>query len=85
MTAEKMPLILDNSMQVDLDNVDDLFGDDVPLSIPVRPQGKQLQQRLDELRNRGACQYEILLTRSLSRNHHANCWAELSRGPSLEQ
>ncbi|KAK9439087.1 RNA polymerase II Mediator complex subunit Sin4 [Metarhizium brunneum] len=51
-----MPLILDNSMQVDLDNVDDLFGDDVPLSIPVRPQGKQLQQRLDELRNRGACQ-----------------------------
>ncbi|KHN99933.1 Mediator of RNA polymerase II transcription subunit 16 [Metarhizium album ARSEF 1941] len=51
-----MPLILDNSMQVDLNNVDDLFGDNVPLSIPVRPQGKQLRQRLDELRNRGACQ-----------------------------
>ncbi|OAA48761.1 Mediator of RNA polymerase II transcription subunit 16 [Metarhizium rileyi] len=51
-----MPLILDSSMPVDLNNVDDLFGDDVPLSLPVRTQGKQLQQRLDELRNRGACQ-----------------------------
>lgn len=56
MTANKMPLILDNTMPVDLNAVDDLFGDDVPLSLPVRSQGKQLQQRLDELRNRGCCQ-----------------------------
>ncbi|GAB0136152.1 hypothetical protein EsDP_00004464 [Epichloe bromicola] len=56
MTAEKMPLILDNAMPVDMNNVDDLFGDDVPLQLPVRSQGKQLQQRLDELRNRGCCQ-----------------------------
>jgi mediator of RNA polymerase II transcription subunit 16 len=53
-----MPLILDNAMQVDLGNVDDLFGDDVALSLPVRPLAKQLHQRLDELRNRGSCQYE---------------------------
>ncbi|KAK2596175.1 Mediator of RNA polymerase II transcription subunit 16 [Conoideocrella luteorostrata] len=56
MTAEKMPLILDNAIPMDLNNVDELFGDDVALQLPVRSQGKQLQLRLDELRNRGCCQ-----------------------------
>ncbi|XP_044724698.1 mediator complex subunit 16 domain-containing protein [Hirsutella rhossiliensis] len=51
-----MPLMLDNSMTVDLPDVDDLFGDDVALSLPLRPQGKQLHGRLDELRSRGCCQ-----------------------------
>ncbi|CAM1506819.1 Fc.00g064600.m01.CDS01 [Cosmosporella sp. VM-42] len=54
-----MPMILDNTMPV-LDNVDvgvdDLFGESVDLSLPVRMQSKQLNQRLDELRNRGCCQ-----------------------------
>ncbi|PFH60672.1 hypothetical protein XA68_10542 [Ophiocordyceps unilateralis] len=56
MTANKMPLILDNAIPVDLNDVDDLFGDDVALSIPLKPQGKQLLGRLDELRSRGCCQ-----------------------------
>ncbi|RYP28860.1 hypothetical protein DL767_007018 [Monosporascus sp. MG133] len=43
MAANKMPLILDNpmgggAMQVDLDDVDDLFGDGVPLNLHARPQ-----------------------------------------------
>ncbi|RYP18890.1 hypothetical protein DL765_003678 [Monosporascus sp. GIB2] len=55
-----MPLILDNpmgggAMQVDLDDVDDLFGDGVPLSLHGRPPSKRLRQRVDELRIRGAC------------------------------
>ncbi|KND89513.1 Mediator of RNA polymerase II transcription subunit 16 [Tolypocladium ophioglossoides CBS 100239] len=56
MTADEMPLMLDNAMSVDLNDVDDLFGDDVALSLPVRSQGKQFQQRLDELRSRGCGQ-----------------------------
>ncbi|QUC18758.1 uncharacterized protein UV8b_02999 [Ustilaginoidea virens] len=56
MTAEKMPLILDNALPVDLNNVDELFGDDVPLQLPVRSRGQPLQQRLDDVRNRGCCQ-----------------------------
>ncbi|KAL6403250.1 hypothetical protein AUP68_12589 [Ilyonectria robusta] len=51
-----MPLILDNPMPVDLNDVDDLFGDGVGLSLPVRSQSKQLHQRMDELRSRGCCQ-----------------------------
>ncbi|KAH7026556.1 RNA polymerase II mediator complex subunit Sin4 [Microdochium trichocladiopsis] len=56
-----MPLILDNpmdeaAMQVDLDDVDDLFGDGVPLALPPRPPSKRLHQRLDELRRSGCCQ-----------------------------
>ncbi|KAF4464866.1 mediator of rna polymerase ii transcription subunit 16 [Fusarium albosuccineum] len=51
-----MPLMLDNPMPVDLNDVDDLFGDGVGLSLPVRAQSKQLQQRMDELRSRGCCQ-----------------------------
>ncbi|KAL7627995.1 Mediator of RNA polymerase II transcription subunit 16 [Parahypoxylon ruwenzoriense] len=56
-----MPLILDNpmggeAMQVDLDDVDDLFGDGAPLALPPRPLSKRLRQRLDDLRNRGCCQ-----------------------------
>lgn len=58
MTAEKMPLMLDNAMPVDLNDVDDLFGDAVGLSLPVRAPSKQLQQRMDDLRSRGCCQYE---------------------------
>ncbi|KAG6288143.1 hypothetical protein E4U09_005736 [Claviceps aff. purpurea] len=56
MTSDKMPLMLDHSMPMDLNNVDDLFGDGVSLQLSMRSQGKQLQQRLDELRNRGCCQ-----------------------------
>ncbi|KAI1386709.1 RNA polymerase II mediator complex subunit Sin4 [Hypoxylon trugodes] len=61
MTSGKMPLILDNAMggeamQVDLDDVDDLFGDGAPLSLPPRPASKRLRQRLDELSERGCCQ-----------------------------
>jgi mediator of RNA polymerase II transcription subunit 16, fungi type len=56
---EKMPLILDHpmngDMQVNHTDLDDLFGDSVALSLPVRPQSKQLQQRIDELRSRGCC------------------------------
>ncbi|RDA83029.1 hypothetical protein CP532_6884 [Ophiocordyceps camponoti-leonardi (nom. inval.)] len=55
MTADKMPLMLDNAMSVDLQDVDDLFGDDVALPITLRPQRKQLLARLDELRSRGCC------------------------------
>ncbi|CAJ0546019.1 Ff.00g094920.m01.CDS01 [Fusarium sp. VM40] len=51
-----MPLMLDNSMPVDLNAVDDLFGDGVDLSLPVRVQSKQLQQRMDDIRIRGCCQ-----------------------------
>ncbi|KAI1102358.1 RNA polymerase II mediator complex subunit Sin4 [Jackrogersella minutella] len=61
MTSGKMPLILDNpmggdAMQVDLDDVDDLFGDGAPLALPPRPISKRLRQRIDDLRNRGCCQ-----------------------------
>lgn len=51
-----MPLMLDNAMPVHLQDVDDLFGDDVALSLPLRPQRKQLLARIDELRSRGCCQ-----------------------------
>ncbi|KAI3332000.1 RNA polymerase II mediator complex subunit Sin4 [Xylariaceae sp. AK1471] len=59
-----MPLLLDGAMsgmhqanmQVDLDGVDDLFGDTVPLSLPSRPPSRRLRRRLDELRGRGCCQ-----------------------------
>ncbi|KAH8676246.1 RNA polymerase II mediator complex subunit Sin4 [Xylariales sp. PMI_506] len=55
-----MPLIMDNPMetapmQVDLGDVDDLFGD-APLALPTRPPSKRLLLRINELRNRGACQ-----------------------------
>jgi mediator of RNA polymerase II transcription subunit 16 len=58
MTSEKMPLMLDNPMPVDLNDVDDLFGDGVGvgLSLPGRAQSKQLQQRMDDIRIRGCCQ-----------------------------
>jgi hypothetical protein len=72
MAADEMPLMLDNAMSVDLNDVDDLFGDDVALSLPVRSQGKQLQQRLDELRSRGCAQYDVHLrfTASLATPRH---------------
>jgi mediator of RNA polymerase II transcription subunit 16 len=64
MTNTSMPLLLDGAisgmhqanMQVDLDGVDDLFGDTVPLSLPSRLQSRRLRRRLDELRGRGCCQ-----------------------------
>ncbi|KAI1206459.1 RNA polymerase II mediator complex subunit Sin4 [Annulohypoxylon truncatum] len=61
MTSGKMPLILENpmggdAMQVDLEDVDDLFGDAAALSLPPRPASKRLRQRLDDLRQRGCCQ-----------------------------
>ncbi|KAI0877345.1 RNA polymerase II mediator complex subunit Sin4 [Hypoxylon argillaceum] len=64
MTDTGMPLLLDSamsgmdqpSMQVDLNAVDDLFGDTDPLSLPSRPPSRRLRRRLDELRGRGCCQ-----------------------------
>ncbi|KAI0543058.1 RNA polymerase II mediator complex subunit Sin4 [Xylaria digitata] len=64
MTNNSMPLLLDSSMsgmdqppmQVDLNGVDDLFGDTDPLSLPSRPPSRRLRRRLDELRGRGCCQ-----------------------------
>lgn len=60
MTAHKMPLMLDSSMPVDLPDVDDLFGDGVAMSLTLRPQSRQIQARLDQLRTRGCCQYVTL-------------------------
>ncbi|PHH76275.1 hypothetical protein CDD82_4064 [Ophiocordyceps australis] len=51
-----MPLMLDNAVPVNLPDVDDLFGENVPLALPVKPQSKKLRQRLDELRAKGCCQ-----------------------------
>lgn len=56
MSSDKMPLILDNSMSMDLNDVDDLFGDGVPLSLGTRSIGKQLHQHMDDLRNGGCRQ-----------------------------
>ncbi|KAL7786186.1 mediator complex, subunit Med16 [Trichoderma ceciliae] len=56
MTAERMPLMLDNSVPVDLNNVDDLFGDGVGLSLPDRSHNKPLSLKVDDLRSRGCCQ-----------------------------
>ena len=66
MTSGKMPLILENpmggdAMQVDLEDVDDLFGDAAALALPPRPASKRLRQRLDDLRQRGCCQYFLTL------------------------
>lgn len=55
-----MPLMLDNNMAVDLNDVDDLFGDGAPLSLANRNAGKQLRRRMDQLRSRGCRQYVIL-------------------------
>jgi mediator of RNA polymerase II transcription subunit 16 len=55
-----MPMMLDNSMPMEMD--EDLFGEgaDVMGSLmPMRPQSKHLRQRLDEMRTRGCCQYEL--------------------------
>ncbi|XXG98201.1 ATP-dependent DNA helicase Hrp3 [Hypoxylon texense] len=57
MTSNQMPLMLGgDAMQVDLDDVDDLFGDGTALALPPRPPSKRLRQRLDDLRSRGSCQ-----------------------------
>lgn len=58
MAAKEMPLILDNGLSMPLDgvgDVDDLFGDGAGL--PLRPPSKQIDQRMDKLRNRGCCRY----------------------------
>lgn len=58
-----MPMMLDNTMPMDMD--EDLFGEgaaDVMGSLmPLRPQNKHLRQRLDEMRARGCCQYDLAL------------------------
>lgn len=64
MTDSSIPLLLDGAisgmdepaMQVDLNGVDDLFGDTDPLSLTSRPPSRRLRRRLDELRSRGCCQ-----------------------------
>ncbi|KAG5993970.1 hypothetical protein E4U43_003346, partial [Claviceps pusilla] len=56
MTTDRMPLMLDNAMPMDHNNVDDLFGDGVSLQLSMRSVSKQLPHRLDELRNHGCCQ-----------------------------
>ncbi|KAH6608645.1 hypothetical protein Trco_001991 [Trichoderma cornu-damae] len=56
MSADKMPLMLDNTVPVDLNDVDDLFGDGVGLSLPDRSHNKPLSLRVDDLRSRGCCQ-----------------------------
>jgi mediator of RNA polymerase II transcription subunit 16 len=56
MATDKMPLMLEGSMPVELNDVDDLFGDGVGLSLAVPPQVKQLLQRKDGQRTRGCCQ-----------------------------
>ncbi|ORY62102.1 RNA polymerase II mediator complex subunit Sin4 [Pseudomassariella vexata] len=52
-----MPFMMEDSMggtmQVDLHDVDDLFGD---VTLPARAPSKRLLLRLDELRGRGSCQ-----------------------------
>ncbi|PQE11142.1 RNA polymerase ii mediator complex subunit sin4 protein [Rutstroemia sp. NJR-2017a BVV2] len=48
-----MPLMMDEDMEVDMD---DLFGDGTGLSLPSRPPTKELHQRVDELRGSGSCQ-----------------------------
>jgi mediator of RNA polymerase II transcription subunit 16 len=54
-------MMLDNTMPMDMD--EDLFGEgaaDVMGSLmPLRPQNKHLRQRLDEMRSRGCCQYDL--------------------------
>ncbi|KAF7557671.1 hypothetical protein G7046_g5986 [Stylonectria norvegica] len=55
MSENKMPLILDDTMPVHLQDVDDLFGDG-GLSLSVRAPSTQIHQRMDELRGRGCCQ-----------------------------
>lgn len=56
MLDTRMPLILDNTISLELDAVEDLFGENVALSLPVSSHCKQLRQRLDDQRNRGCCQ-----------------------------
>ncbi|KAH0491294.1 hypothetical protein TgHK011_002731 [Trichoderma gracile] len=56
MTEDKMPLMLDNAVPVDLNDVDDLFGDGVGLSLPDRAHDRSLALKLDDVRSRGCCQ-----------------------------
>lgn len=56
MTEEKMPLMLDNAVPVDLNDVDDLFGDGVGLSLPDRSHDRPLSLKVDDVRSRGCCQ-----------------------------
>lgn len=76
MTAEKMPMMLDSAMPVGLEGVDDLFGDEVPLSMPAKMQSRHLPQRLDELRIRGCCQYVALEpSRARANNRRTVAWS----------
>ncbi|KAI0141837.1 RNA polymerase II mediator complex subunit Sin4 [Xylariaceae sp. FL1272] len=64
MADNAIPLLLDDAMpgieqanmHVDLDDVDDLFGDAVPLTLPSQEPSGRLRFRLDEMRGRGCCQ-----------------------------
>lgn len=66
MTTEidKMPLILDDAMDVDLQDVDDLFGEGVDLTLPGHPLSRHLLEKIDDLRGRGCCQ--LVFTRPYS-------------------
>ena len=54
-----MPMMLDNSMGVDLQDVDELFEDTVGLGIPMRAPPKDLQYRMEDLKRRGCAQYVV--------------------------
>lgn len=51
-----MPLLLDNAIPVDLDDVEDLFGDGVGLALPARHNSLKLETRLEELKLGGCRQ-----------------------------
>lgn len=59
MATKEMPLLLDNGIPMQMDgvgDVDDLFGDATGLPTMRQP-SKQIDLRLDQLRNRGSFKY----------------------------
>lgn len=62
-----MPLMLDNAVPVDLNDVDDLFGDGVGLSLPDRAHDRSLALKLDDVRSRGCCQCVLVYPPSCKR------------------
>lgn len=83
--TKDMPLILENDLPMhlgDVGDVDDLFGDGTGL--PLRPLSTQFDQRMDDLRNRGCCQYEHRQFQSLQRFKTDPCTGQSpgqGRGP----
>ncbi len=53
--GKEMPLMIDNGLPMPLDGVgvDDLFGEGATLTL--RQSSKQIDLRMDKLRNRGCC------------------------------